>query len=239
MARRSAPASAIHLPLGAHDRRTSATDTVFERLRKAILSSELPAGTPLIEAQLAQQLGVSKTPVREALQRLSQSGLVDYELARGATVHTLTLGEIRDSFELRLLLEPEALRQSIPHFSLDDCHRLDGVLQQAQAALVREDSAELSRLNTTFHRALYRHAENRLMAGWLDNLGDLRQLMTIQGWARQNRSAREWQEHQGIFEAACDGDGALASERLIAHIHGFQNLVLAQAATQNSPAQPA
>lgn len=206
--------------------RASTSDTVFEALRQAILARDLPGGTPLIEVELAQQFQVSKTPIREALQRLTHSGLVDYELARGATVHTLTAEEIQDVFEMRVLLEPLAVRQSIPRLTQEDYSLFEETLNQAKIALEVGNFRELSALNSKFHNCLYQRTTNHLLLRWLDSLSDLRRLITMHGWALENCSEREWDEHRGIFEATQAGNIDLAVERLTQHITRFSVLVL-------------
>jgi DNA-binding GntR family transcriptional regulator len=206
---------------------------VYAALREAILTRQLPGGTPLIEANLAQQFGVSKTPIREALQRLAHGGLVDMELARGATVHTLTLDEIRDIFEMRLLLEPLALRQSAPLMTADDLVALETVLTEAAGALEAGDYPNLSALNGRFHGLLYSRAANHLLVRWLDSLSDRRRLITMHGWAMENRSGREWEEHRGIFEALTAGDTEAAAARLAAHITRFSEIIFTRVRSAN------
>lgn len=230
MARRSRKQN---LQIGTPPRRRSASDIVYEALHEAILSRGLPGGTPLVEAQLAEQFGVSKTPVREALQRLAHSGLVDYELARGATVHSLTMEEIHDIFELRVLLEPLALRQSAPHLTEDEIAELEAGLELSRKALEDGDFHALSQHNSRFHQGLVQHATNHLLLQWLESLSTRRRLISMQGWALENRSQRELEEHRGILEAIKAGDFDRAAERLVQHIERFSQIVL-----QNPDAAP-
>ncbi|MCA0455616.1 MAG: GntR family transcriptional regulator [Chloroflexi bacterium] len=232
MARRSAPSTTIEISLPALRPRASATDAVYDTLREAILTCELPGGTPLIEAALAAQFGVSKTPVREALHRLAHSGLVDMELARGATVHTLTPVEIRDISELRAELEPLALRQSIPHFTTSDFQQMRQVLVEAKQSLVAHDYQKLSSLNNSFHHALTHRATNHLLIKWLESLSDRRRLISMQGWSIDNRSLREWDEHSAILDALETGDGEAAVQRLRDHILRFSQIVTEQPLTE-------
>ena len=226
MARRSRQDQLPDLKVMSGGIRQSMSDIVFETLREAILSSELPGGTPLIEAQLAKKFNVSKTPIREALQRLGHSGLVDNELARGATVHTITPDDIRDIYELRLLLEPSALRQSAPHLSEDEIAEIEKTLNQAESALKDGDLQQLSIQNGKFHGWLVRHATNKILLDWLDSLSDRRRLISLQGWAIDNRSDRELEEHRGILAAIANGDFDAAAERLKQHIKNFAQIVV-------------
>jgi len=206
--------------------KASASSIVYETLREAILTNEIPAGTQLVEATLAQQFGISKTPVREALQQLVHSGLATSELAKGVMVHRLTLAEIQDVVEMRLVLEPLALRQSVPNLSAEDFDLLQNTLQQAQDAFQQQDFKALSKLNSLFHSTLSSRATNHLLLRWLDSLSDHRRLITMQGWAIDNRSGQEYAEHQAILAAAMAGEAEQAAILLAKHISGFAEIAL-------------
>lgn len=232
MARRPKNATNTPLTIKHHAVRKSVADMVFESLLEAILSNDLPSGTPLIEVQLAEQFLVSKTPIREAIQRLVQTGLVDFELARGATVHTLTQDEIRDIFEMRILIEPMALQQSAPHLTKEELIELENVLERSRIAIQQADYRELSQQNSAFHHCLVRHATNHLMLQWLDSLSHRRRLISLQGWSLENRSERELEEHHGILQAVQLADFQLAADRLARHITRFSQIVLSNQGTQ-------
>ena len=204
----------------------STSDRVYEALHKAILSQELPGGTALIEAQLAAQFGVSKTPIREALQRLTHTGLVDFEVAKGATVHQLTRREIEDIWEMRILLEPLSLKQSAPRLTQPELDRLTHILDDAKAALEDGDYQQLSLLNSNFHETLYSKAINHLLIQWLESLSDRRRLISMLGWTGSSRVRDEWGEHRGILEAVQSGNFDLAAQRLEAHIRQFVQFLL-------------
>lgn len=226
MARRAEPRPELSLRFAPRALEGNRTDGVYGAIKEAILTQGLPGNTPLIEAHLADEFGVSKTPVREALLRLSKEGLVDLENTRGASVHSLTPDEVRDLFEMRLRLEPFALEQSAPKLTRSDLSVLEKALLDAEKAMVKADFSRLARLNIAFHRGLYARASNALLVEWLDSLSDRRRLLSVRGWQRQNRSREEWREHRGILEAVRDENIRLARERLVAHIEGFSKLVM-------------
>ncbi|GAB1422558.1 GntR family transcriptional regulator [Anaerolineales bacterium] len=201
----------------------SASDVVFDALREAIISGRLPAGTALIEAKLADEFGLSKTPIREALQRLTYSGLVDFELAKGASVHIITLDEVQHILEMQELLEPRALLQSAPLLTQSDLQSIQAVLEEAKNAIDQEDFQELSLLNNQFHEALYARAENKLLVKWLNSLSEKRRMIYASSVPLQKRSQIEWQEHQDILTAIQDQDYDYAAVRLGEHIHDFSN----------------
>ena len=205
----------------------STSDLIFDALRESILTGDLAPGTALIEKNLADEFGVSKTPIREALHHLSHIGLVDLETAKGATVHTLTSDEIKDIWEMRQYLEPLALELSIPHLTDEDVETLGALLVDAKVAISNADLKNLSRLNTEFHEMLYYRAENHLLVRWLDSLSDRRRLVSMHIWNNENHSADEWQEHQAILQAIESRDIGKASQALKNHISTFNQQVLA------------
>jgi len=227
MARRSQGRPDVHLEVPVADFRRSSADAVYQALHEAILARELQGGTPLIEAHLAEMLRVSKTPVREALQRLAHDGLVDFTPGRGATVHTLTPEEMRDVMELRLALEPLALRQSAPRLSPDDFRELDALIARAKKALGEGDYVRLGVLNRRFHDRLNSGCGNRRLLAWLAGLSDTSRLIAMKIWEDTNRSHEEFREHQGIVEALEEGRHELAVKRLQRHVERFHQLVLA------------
>ena len=230
MARRAEPRPEFNVRLAARALDGNRTEGVYSAIKEAILTQGLPGNTPLIESHLADEFGVSKTPVREALLRLSKEGLVDLESSRGASVHSLTPAEVRDLFEMRLQLEPFALCSSAPELTRSDLSALEKTLADADKAMTRPDFPRLARLNIAFHRGLYARASNALLVEWLDSLSDRRRLLSVRGWQRHNRSRDEWREHRGILEAVQDGNIELARGRLVAHIEGFSSLVMEQIA---------
>lgn len=205
----------------------STSDLIFEALHESILTGALSPGTALIEKNLADEFGVSKTPIREALHHLSHIGLVDMETAKGATVHTLTPDEIKDIWEMREYLEPLALELSIPHLTDDEIKDLQEILDEAKNALDAQDMATLSQINTEFHEMLYCKADNHLLVQWLDSLSDRRRLISMHIWKLENHSDDEWQEHRAILDAVASRDISKASQALKNHIGNFNKQVLA------------
>lgn len=233
MVRRAGAKKEISLPIH-YQLKKSTSDLIFEALREAILTGELESGTPLIEKSLAEQFGVSKTPIREALHHLSHIGLVDMETAKGATVHTLSPDEIKDIWQMRVYLEPLALELSIPHLTAEELEELDEILADAKQAITDGDLKELSLQNTTFHELLYSKADNHLLVRWLDSLSDRRRLVSMHIWNISNHSEGEWDEHRAILDAVQKRDIQQASQRLKEHIGNFNKQVLAYIHDTNS-----
>lgn len=131
---------------------------IAERVRQDILSGQHLSGMQLRQDALAQTYGVSRIPVREALFQLEAEGLVRIVPHKGAVVTTLSLDEINDVFDLRALLEPRLLRQSIPLLMVGDFVAIDAIQTQFARAIATHDSGQLGVLNARLHGAMYARA---------------------------------------------------------------------------------
>lgn len=196
----------------------SRTARVLEIIRNAILSGELPPGTALVEQELAAQLGVSKTPVRESLKTLEGSGLVVMVPYRGATVRELTRADADAIYDLRLLLEPEAVRRSVAAEA-----DLSGAAECLRRASVATGRAERSMANREFHRMLYAGCGNALLVDTLDGLRDRTALVSAASWAKSATWEAEATEHEAILAAAEAGDAEAARRLTAEHVAGFQD----------------
>jgi DNA-binding GntR family transcriptional regulator len=200
------------------------TAAVLEAITRAILTGELPPGRSLVETELAAALGVSKTPVREALKTLAGTGLVTMSPYRGATVRAIDDATARQIYDMRLLLEPEAVRRAVAAHSAAN-HGPGGMLAAAREALERADAAPdqaaRSLANREFHRALYLGCGNPLLTGALDNLRDQTALISVAAWQQAPSWRQEAGEHRAILAAAADGNAQRAAGLLAAHISAF------------------
>lgn len=130
-----------------------------EEIRKLIFDGELKDGQPIRQDFLAARLGISRTPIREALVQLETEGLVRSEPHKGAVVAGLSLADIEETFELRELLEPALLKASAPRLTDDDFLRLKAILKEYSAELRTHNVARWGELNTALHATLYARAE--------------------------------------------------------------------------------
>lgn len=132
------------------------TQLVVETLREKILSGEIKAGEPLRQAALAEELSVSRIPVREALLQLEAEGLVSFEPHKGATATELNANQVEELFDLRAMLECDLLASSLPLLSEEKLAEATDILNQLDRALGKENAANTwSELNSRFHNCLY------------------------------------------------------------------------------------
>ncbi|MGE8384591.1 MAG: GntR family transcriptional regulator [Pseudomonas putida] len=139
---------------------------IEERLRSAILDGRLPPGTAVRQQELATLFGVSRMPVREALRQLEAQSLLKVEMHKGAVVAPLIGEDAVDTYALRILLESEALRQSIPLLDASDIASARSYIQQLEN---ETRHAELGRLNRLLHMTLYSKASNRKLLRLIEN----------------------------------------------------------------------
>jgi DNA-binding GntR family transcriptional regulator len=154
---------------GRHDRR-KVTDWVCEEIREAIIDLRLHPGEPLREAAIAQQLGVSKTPIREALARLEQEGLVEVTSFKGAVVSGYSPRDLEEIYELRALLEGAAVRAVADVASDETRVQLADLVAQSRASRDAGDVASLAGLLGTFDLIVYEQVTNRRIRALIDNL---------------------------------------------------------------------
>ena len=203
------------------------SNRVTSVVREAILSGRLKPGETLIERQLAQMLGVSKTPVREALIALTSSGLVVSSPNRGVTVRELSTDDVRQVYEVRLLLEPWAVARTTQRRSPELIELIRAALEKAKALHAEESedllnsaqSRALSLANRAFHRELYAGCGNELIITRLDQLQDLTALSTLSVlWKQWPTWHAEFDEHNEIFKLVEAGDYESAERVMSRHI---------------------
>ena len=204
----------------------SMTERVYDSLKIAITSLALRPGEAIVEAHIGRQLGVSTTPVREALQRLAQEELVVLGRYRGATVVEITEREVREIYQIRATIEPLAARLAVPALTDLDLAEMEDSIHHALLAITRREWQELSYWNRRFHGAFIRRCDNARLRRILDNLQDHNRLIALLTWEDRGYDEHEHDEHLAILEAAVKRDADLAAERLHQHIARFGNAVI-------------
>lgn len=214
-------------------RQTVASMTVTA-LRERILRGDFPDGDPLRQDALADELGVSRIPVREALRQLEAEGLVTFSPHRGAVVSTLSLEEIQELFELRADIESDLLGRAIPRMTTEQLERAIEVVDEFDDALAAEEATRWGPLNWQFHAALYAPANRTLTMGVLQKLHQhsdryfRMQVLLARGGERAN------EEHRAIAAAVCRKDITLACDLMHAHILGAGSSLVAWLQEQRS-----
>jgi DNA-binding GntR family transcriptional regulator len=210
---------------GRHDRR-KVTDWVYEELKLAIIDLRLAPGEPLREAALAEQLGVSKTPIREALTRLEQDGLVETTSFKGAAATVYSRRDLEEIYELRELLEVAAVRRAAESMNDKDRARLEQVCAASRALRPAQDADRLSQLLTEFDQLLFAQVTNRRIRALVDNLQAHLTRIGRLTTDIPGRIGDSVAEHDRILEAIMAGDPDLAEQWLRAHIRSVREAQL-------------
>lgn len=195
-------------------RSTTTSDLVVEAIRSAILSGAFKPGETLVERRLAEQLGVSKTPVREALIALSATGLVQVTPNRGTVVRAVHADDVRQAYEVRALLEPWAVARTVRRAGAQAVVEARAALTEAARHRSGEDHVRLSLANRHFHRVLYAGCGNDIVVAQLDALQELAALGAVAMiWTREPSWRTEHDDHEEILDAVGEG-AAERAERL-------------------------
>lgn len=195
------------------------TDRTYEALRSAILRNQLPPGTALSVPELARQLNVSRTPVREAVQRLIYEGLAVHESHRGAQVNTVDIADLRQLYLVRELLEGLAARLATEHLDASRLAELRQILTEHEHVLANDgDNAVHIELDMRFHRTLREIANNAHLTATLEPIAGRSHLALHSLWRTDDAPRLALEEHQRVVDAMVTGDPDLAEEAARQHI---------------------
>jgi DNA-binding GntR family transcriptional regulator len=178
---------------------------VYEALRDQIVSGDLVADAQLVQEQVAESLGVSRTPVRDALNRLSHEGLVTWLPGRGYLVNALSERDVVEVYQVRRLLEVEAARLAFGRHDAVLLSQLNGLVE-VMAATDDNDTAAMFDLNRRFHRTLVEPCDNALLLKMLDTLWDhpVNRRITRSYLHTAGTAASMVDEHRELLRAAAE-----------------------------------
>ena len=206
-----------------------AAERVYTHIKQAVLDRRYEGGTLLTEGELADAVGVSRTPVREALLKLEVEGLIKLYPKKGALVLAVSAQEIRDVVETRLLVEEFAVRKAVPAPAAL-VTRLEELLAEQKRHANAGDLAAFAVSDRCFHAEIVKHAGNEILSRLYDQLRDRQLRMGVAMMqALPDRITRNHEEHSEILERirAGDADGAAACVR--GHLGRVEGLVRGEA----------
>jgi DNA-binding GntR family transcriptional regulator len=211
---------------------------VYDLLWERILAHQLRPGDKLSDQRLSEELGVSRTPVREALYRLAQDGIVRAESRRGFYVAGFSSADVREIYDVRTALEVLAVRLALPHLSdaelAEAQQALDGVRQRIAAGDAGANEAFLV-IDRAFHDLLIRVADNRRLAAMMGTLQAQVRVFQYYGIHFQHILAQSLDQHQAILTALKARDPAAAEAAMERHIQGVKDWVLSEFGGKNAP----
>jgi DNA-binding GntR family transcriptional regulator len=207
--------------------RSLLTDHSYETLRRAILDGTLEPGTPLREAEVAERVGVSRTPIREALRRLEVQGLAVKTPSGSVVVGEVSWQLIEESFELRKLLEGYSARLAAQVITVDDAASLEGIIAEAERAIERDDWEYLTVLNDRFHDRIQDLAGNRVLKRTIQSLREQTPAFRAFALGPEQQQRGFVAEHRTLLQALVAHDSKRAEMLAIQHQEHAKELLLA------------
>lgn len=203
-------------------RDTSRGEYVYQEMRNAIQEGRYRQGERIREEDIAQSMGVSRTPVREALRRLQTRGLLEFAAGRGLVVAELSKQQVLELYAMRELLEGAAARLAAQHATPTEIAYMRHLLDEFRRE--GNNSSRLAHINQAFHRAICDAAHNRYMQQSLNDLGDALALLRDTTFAMPGRSRTADIEHGAIVDAIEKRDPDAAETQARDHIRQAQRL---------------
>ena len=208
---------------GRPERSKTAHQFALDYLRRAIISGSLPGGTRLLQAQVARELGLSTTPVREALRDLASEGLIIFDANRGALVRRLEMAEVREIYQMRRALEPLVVEGAIGTISQEQFVRADELIAQMDAELDPHDFVELNR---DFHAIFHGATRGSRLCDVITGLQDASMLyVNLSLERRPDRMRQANAEHRMILAAFREADRTEATRVSIDHLTSTLRLI--------------
>ena len=203
----------------------SLADQVFEHLETDILSGKYQRGEILTEAKLCQELGVSRTPVREALRRLGQEHIIE-ESTKGSIVIGISERDLEDIFMIRESVEGLAAEVAAKSRTADQLNELRHTLELQEFYLSKMDSEQIKIMDNRFHELIYKSCGGITFYDTLEPLHKKIQKYRKAAVNNKSRATASVEEHKKIFEAIAAGDGESARKYTVKHIKNAHNHII-------------
>lgn len=208
--------------------RVSLRDTAYEALKHSIITCQLKPGEVVSASVLSEALGIGKTPVNQAIDRLMSDGLVEVMPRKGIVVRPIHLGEIRDIVAVRLLNETQAVRWTAERASISEIKKMEENLDASWKAVKDRDTEALMKLDSAFHQFISAGAQNKILAELLQNLQDRSARFWFLSLQTPDHNKRVCEQHGAIFDGIRDGNPDAAEKAIQEHIKAFYDNVINQ-----------
>ncbi len=201
-------------------------DVVFNTLRKAILTGELEPGERLMELHLASQLGVSRTPIREAIRKLELEGLVIMVPRKGAEVAQITEKSLQDVLEVRKALDVLSVELACERMEESDFVHLKTACDKFEATTETGDAAAMAHADVALHNIITVAADNQRLLQLINNLSEQMYRYRFEYIREKDRHSNLVEEHRAIYEAIVRRDKAAAAAAVRVHIDNQEQAIL-------------
>ena len=206
---------------------SSISDKAYEALSGLIINHKLKPGERLIEEQLAKEMGISRTPLRDAINRLAKDGFITLEPRKGASVREFKMEDVVEIYDIRMALEGLAARLSASQLDVDE-------LSALKMKFASKEAKVLVKADTELHDLIIRKCGNKKLIHMLDNLYVHIQLFRVAGYCSKERSDLATLDHNAILDALMQGNGDLAEEIMRKHIQKTRDEIVQEFEKQRS-----
>lgn len=203
-------------------------DVVFRTLRQGILTGELKPGERLMEIHLANKLGVSRTPIREAIRKLELEGLVTMIPRRGAEVAQITEKSMKDVLEVRKVLDRLSVELACERISEEEKRQLKEACEAFEEAVEEGDYAKIAKADVVFHDIIVAATGNMRLSQMVNNLAEQMYRYRFEYIKDKSQHARLVREHQVIYDGIVEGDQKKALSAIDEHIDNQEKVILQQ-----------
>ena len=203
-------------------------DVVFNTLRKAILTGELKPGERLMEIHLANRLGVSRTPIREAIRKLELEGLVIMIPRRGAEVAQITEKNLKDVLEVRRALDALCVELACDRISAEELEKLREACEEFERATETKDATTIAKADVELHDIIVQATGNQRLIQLINNLSEQMYRYRFEYIKDENRHDNLVSEHRMIYESIIRQDKVKAAEAAKLHIDNQEKSVIRQ-----------
>ena len=193
-------------------------DVVFNTLREAILRGDLVAGERLMELQLAAKLGVSRTPIREAIRMLEQEGLAITIPRKGAIVAGMTEKDMQDVLEIREALEELSVQVACDKITAEEIEKLQKNMKNFEHSLKSGDLKKMAQADVEFHDVIYQATDNPKLISMLNNLREQMYRYRVEYLKNPENHEQLLKEHEAIYKGIVEKDKAVVTEMIRKHI---------------------
>lgn len=209
-----------------HDDERSLRYMVYEAIKENILDGRYQPGDSLVESRIAEELHVSRTPVREAIRQLEFEDLVVSIPNRGVFVQGLTKQDSEDIFSIRTLIEGQIVKWAIDRITEEEINKLYEIVELMELYTSKKDYTSLVRLDTNFHKTIYDACKSKHLNRMLTGLHSNMQLARQQSLRKPNRAEQSLAEHKMILAAIEQKDKELAMRLMLEHVESASKSVL-------------
>lgn len=200
-------------------------EIVYEELKMQILKGEIPPGTRMMEVEMADEMGVSRTPIREAIRKLEKEGLVTIEPRRGAYASRISTQDMIEILEVRQNMEGLAAYYAALRADEDTKSDIKALAKEYEQAVKERNTADMIKIDTDFHHLIVKGSHNKILVNMVEQLQELVLRFRYLYYDNFKRGEQMPAEHEEIYSAILQGDGDRARAAAELHIERLKEMV--------------